>query len=71
MIYCPKDPKGKLLEGYASPSAWEALTGLFNEVASREGREWEIKYWKKPEAFRAWLKKNGWTIVKCDLVERK
>jgi hypothetical protein len=70
MIYCLRDPKGKLIESTAASSksaCWE--NGFWILVKKFKG--YEGKYHTKWSATIAEAKTNGYEIVKCKLIVEK
>jgi hypothetical protein len=67
MIYCLKDPHGRLIESTTSFNRDECWLVAFEFIAGVEGDKWRNHYFPRWDASQRWARKAGYKIVKCEL----
>jgi hypothetical protein len=70
-LYALKCPDGDIDEQTIAPSLTECWGRAFDVVASREGLEWQRKYWKKWDESKRDARRRGYIMVLVEIAEIK
>lgn len=70
MIYCLIGRVGGqtiIAEETVSADSNQCWERAFWFLSRRQGGTWQARYWKRWDASRAWARRHGWRVTRCDL----